>query len=78
MSIPSFFAGAAEGRKAGLPKLFFLPMGGNGWDIAKYVMYCHRCGALSETWNNQKRIVLPCFTHGFCFFRGRIANPRYA
>ena len=25
--------------------------GGAGWDIAEYVMYCHLCGALSETYN---------------------------
>ena len=26
-------------------------MRGCGWDIAKYVMYCHLCGALSELCN---------------------------
>ena len=25
--------------------------GESGWDIAEYVMYCHLCGALSETCN---------------------------
>ena len=51
MSSPSRKPWAAEGGKAALPKLFPLPKGGCGWDIAEYVMYCHLCGALSETCN---------------------------
>ena len=30
---------------------FSCPDGRLGWDIAEYVMYCHLCGALSETCN---------------------------
>ena len=50
-SLPKKAKGGGKG-KAALPKLFPLPeIGGLGWDIAEYVMYCHLCGALSELSN---------------------------
>ena len=38
-------------RKGVTAEARFLPKGKRSWDIAEYVMYCHLCGALSETCN---------------------------
>ena len=51
--------GRQEGRKAALPKRFFLPKGKDCWDIAKDVMYCHECGALSEL-EHRFMLLMPC------------------
>lgn len=41
-----------DGREKGIiAEVMFSCLRGLGWCIAKYVMYCHLCGALSETRN---------------------------
>ena len=50
---------AAGGGKAALPKWLFLPKGRSCWDIAKNVMYCHGCGALSE-FQHIFMFLMPC------------------
>ena len=51
--------GRQEGGKAALPKWLFLPKGRSCWDIAKNVMYCHGCGALSE-FQHIFMFLMPC------------------
>ena len=52
MSIPSESRGRRKGERQRCRSCFLCPKyGGCGWDIAEYVMYCHLCGALSETCN---------------------------
>ena len=52
MSILPKKPGAAGRERQRCRSCFLCPKyGGCGWDIAEYVMYCHLCGALSETCN---------------------------
>ena len=41
--------------------------GESGWDIAEYVMYCHLCGALSETCNTFMGYNAVRLRTAFCF-----------
>ena len=70
MSIPSESRGRQKGERQRCRSCIFCPNGGCGWDIAEYVMYCHLCGALSETCNTEG-VIMPCaYARLFFFTKG--------